>query len=210
MKAADYRLAITACVVALMIVTTLGANDTAHPTFLMYRTLLICIAILCWIADPRAEYRISPIYLVLVVTLFLLMSTSVLRIGGSHFEGCLLWYRYACFACAFLSLANYAQYQSRRWKELLLLTPAAAGIAYLLRDILMRRSRVAGFSPNNPDYFATFLVIGVAVGLAATIFDRNPRKRIVWAITVGFMMFGLIRTDSRGAMLASIATFMMA
>ena len=37
------HLAITACVVALIIVTTLGANDTTHPIFFVYRTLLVSI-----------------------------------------------------------------------------------------------------------------------------------------------------------------------
>src|SRR5262249_39753194 len=150
--------------------------------FFLYRTLLICIAILCAIAVRHEAYRISPMYVGLVSILLLLMLISVIRIDGSHFEGLLLWYRYASFAFAFVSLANYAHYQSNRWKELLSLTPAAAGLAYLVPDILSRRGRVAGFSPNNPDYFATFLLIGVAVGLAATIFDSNPRRRIVWAI----------------------------
>ena len=204
------HLAITACVVALIIVTTLGANDTTHPIFFVYRTLLVSIALLCTIGALREEYRISPAYFGVVVTLFLLMLVSVLRIGGSHFEGFVLWYRYASFGYAFVSLAIYAHYQSARWKGFLLLIPAAAGIAYLVPDILMRRSRVVGFSPNNPDYFATFLLIGVAIGSAGAIFDPNRRRQLMWAIAVGFMLYGIIRTDSRGATLASIAIFILA
>src|SRR5947208_3266510 len=148
-------------------------------------------------------------FLAWVTVLFLLMLISVIRIPGSHFEGSYLWYRYAFFAWAFLSLANYARYQSAGWKAVFLLTIVAVGLVHLAPD-LARRGPVVGFSSNNADYFATFLLIGVAVNVAAAIFAANLGWRITAAGAAGFMFFGIIRTGSRGAMLPSVALIVMA
>ena len=142
------QLAITLCVAALIIVTTLGTSGGAPVVFFIYRTLLISIAILCTIGSRRADLRISAMFLAWVTVLFLLMLISVIRIPGSHFEGSYLWYRYAFFAWAFLSLANYARYQSAGWKAVFLLTIVAVGLVHLAPD-LARRGPVVGFSPNN-------------------------------------------------------------
>ena len=81
------QLAITICVIVLVIVTTLGSSGEAPPVFFIYRTLLISIAILCTIATRRAELEIAPVLLAALAVLFGLMMISVLRIPGSHFEG---------------------------------------------------------------------------------------------------------------------------
>ncbi len=203
------QLAITLCVAALIIVTTLGTSGGAPVVFFIYRTLLISIAILCTIGSRRADLRISAMFLAWVTVLFLLMLISVIRIPGSHFEGSYLWYRYAFFAWAFLSLANYARYQSAGWKAVFLLTIVAVGLVHLAPD-LARRGPVVGFSPNNADYFATFLLIGVAVNVAAAIFAANLGWRITAAGAAGLMFFGIIRTGSRGATLASVAIIVVA
>ena len=203
------QLAITLCVAALIIVTTLGTSGGAPVVFFIYRTLLISIGILCTIGSRRADLRISAMFLAWVTVLFLLMLISVIRIPGSHFEGSYLWYRYAFFAWAFLSLANYARYQSAGWKAVFLLTIVAVGLVHLAPD-LARRGPVVGFSPNNADYFATFLLIGVAVNVAAAIFAAKLAWRITAAGAAGLMFFGIIRTGSRGATLASVAILIVA
>ena len=185
------QIAITVCVVALIILTTLGTSGGAPPVFFIYRTLLILIAILCAIGSRQTEFRISPVLLALIAVLFLLMLISVLRIPGSHFEGFYLWYRYAFFAATFLSLANYARYQSARWKGLLLFSLVAVCVAHLLPN-LARGGRVVGFSPNNADYFATFLLIGIAATVAAAVFAANLQWRLTAAAATGLMFFGKI------------------
>src|SRR5712691_5152695 len=88
------QLAITVCVIALIVVTTLGSSGGAPPVFFIYRTLLLCIAILCAIGSRRSDWRISHAFIFLLAILFLLMLASVFRIPGSHFEGFYLWYKY--------------------------------------------------------------------------------------------------------------------
>ena len=203
------QLAITACVIALIITTTLGTSGGATPIFFIYRTLLLGTGILCAIGSQRSDWRISRPFILLLTILLLLMLVSVLRIPGSHFEGFYLWYRYVFFAFAFINFANYARYQSARWKALLLGTVIIVGSAYLVPDLIRRHDRVYGFSLINGDYFATYLLIGVAASLAGAIYAVNPKSRFLCA-AAGLLAFGIIRTASRGAILAAIAIFLVA
>src|SRR2546429_880794 len=166
------QLAITVCVVALVIVTTLGGSGGAPWVFFTYRTLLVVIALLGAIGSRQSDFRIREVFLAGTALLFLLMLVSVLRIQGSHFEGFYLWFKYLFFACSFLSLANYARYQSARWKGFLLSTVVAVGLGHLLPD-LVKGGIVVGFSHNNGNYFATFLLIGFAVTLAVAVFGLS-------------------------------------
>jgi O-antigen ligase len=198
------QLAITVCVVLLIVVTTLGGSGGAPWVFFTYRTLLIVIAILGAIGSRNSGLRISRVFLGLTALLLLLMLISVLRIPGSHFEGFYLWYKYAFFACAFVSLANYARYQSARWKAVLLGTVVAMNLAHLLPDLLVKHGQAAGFSRNNPNYFATFLLVGFAASLAAAVFGTVPVWRGIAAGSAGVILFGVVKTWSRGATLAAI------
>src|SRR5215471_7164953 len=99
------QLAITLCVVSLIVVTTLGGSGGAPWAYLTYRTLLVAIAILAAIGTRSAAFRTSRVFVLGIVLLFALMLISVLRIQGSHFEGLYLWYKYAFFAAAFVNLA---------------------------------------------------------------------------------------------------------
>ena len=204
------QLAITLCIFALIIVTTLGSSGGAPPVFFVYRTLLLCIGILCTIGSRRSDWRISQAFSLLVIVLFLLMLASVLRIPGSHFDGLYLWDRYAFFAFAFLNLANYARYQSARWKALLLGAVIIVGVVYLVPDLIRSHDRVYGFSLVNGDYFATYLLIGVAASLAAAIYASNTKWRFLCAIAAALLGFGIIRTASRGAALTGIAMVLVA
>jgi O-antigen ligase len=204
------QLAIAVSVIALIVITTFGSSGGAPAIFFTYRTLLLCITVLCGIGSRRSDSRISRAFMLPVAVLFLLMLASVLRIPGSHFEGYYLWYRYAFFTCAFLSLANYARYQSARWKALVLGAAPAVALAYLLPDLVRRHDRVYGFSLINGDYFGTYLLIGVAASLAAAIYALSPKWRFVSAVAAGLLIFGIIRTASRGATLAAMAMFIIA
>src|SRR5262249_5977115 len=151
----------------------------------IYRTLLLCIAILTAIGSHDSDWKISRVFISLLALLFFLMLISVLRIPGSHFDGYYLWYRYAFFACAFLNLASYARYQSHRWKGLLLGSVVGVALAYLLPDLIKRHDRIYGFSLVNGDYFATYLLVAVAASLAAAIYVSHTQWRTVCATATG-------------------------
>src|SRR5262249_26396652 len=146
------QLVITGCIVALIVVTTVGSSGPPW-VFFTYRTLLVFIAITTAISSWRTEFSISRTFLVGIAFAFMLMLISAFRIPGSHFEAFYLWFKYAFFAAAFVNLAKYARYQSARWRGFLIATIAAVGIAYLLPDLALHPGQVMGFSTNNANYF---------------------------------------------------------
>jgi O-antigen ligase len=204
------QLAVTVCVIALIIVTTLGGSGGAPWAFLTYRTLLVVIAVLSAIGTRHADLKICRVFLACTLVAFALMLISVLRIPGSHFEGFYLWFKYAFFASAFLSLANYARYQSARWRAILLSTIVAVSLGHLLPDLLRHSDLVKGFSTNNANYFATFLLIGLAVSIAGAIFAVETEWRIAAGIAGAVLLFGIVKTSSRGAALAVVAMVILA
>ena len=100
------QLAVTLCVLTLVVVTTLGNSGGASWVYLTYRTDLLVIAVLCAIASRKEPEAIKPVFLAGTALALGLMLVSVLRIPGSHFEALYLWYKYAFFAAAFLSFAK--------------------------------------------------------------------------------------------------------
>jgi O-antigen ligase len=203
------QLAMTLCVIALLIVTTLGGSGGAPWVFFTYRTLLLVIAVLGAIGSWQSDQRIWPVYLSGTGLVLALMLLGVLRIPGSHFEGLYLWYKYAFFTCAFLGLAKYARYQSAKWKGLLLGTIVAVNLAHLLPDLILRRPEVLGFSRNNGNYFATFLLIGLAAAVAVAVFGTGRLWRGLAAVSGAVILFGVIKTSSRGATLAMAAMIVL-
>jgi O-antigen ligase len=204
------QLAITLCVMAVVVVTTLGGSGGAPAVFFIYRTLLLVITILCVLGTRKADTEIARWFLALIVVLAGLMWLSVLRIQGSHFEGMYLWYRYVLFGSMFLALAHYSRYQSAAWKGLLLGSVIATGAVHLIPDLLTNHNRIAGFSRNNADYFATYLLIGVAASLAVVVFGTERKFRIAALVSAAMLAFGIVQTDSRAAALATAAMAVVA
>jgi O-antigen ligase/Flp pilus assembly protein TadD len=204
------QLAVTLCVITLILVTTLGGSGGAAWTFLTYRTLLAVIGILGIIGTRHKDYGISRVLLACVAITFGLMLISVLRIQGSHFEALYSWSKYALFAGAFLSLANFARYQSARWKALLVLSIVVVNFAHLLPGLVRNSPIVAGFSTNNPNYFATFLLIGLAITVSGAVFLNSLRWRLASAICSAVLLFGIVKTSSRGGTLAAAALIVAA
>jgi O-antigen ligase len=196
---------ITVCVVSLIIVTTLGGSGGAPWVFFTYRTLLVLIAILCAIGSRSGDLRTCRIFLAGVALLFVIALISLQRIPGSHFEAYYLWFKYAFFAAAFVNLANYARYQSARWRGFLLAAIVAVNLAHLLPDLVLNRDLVKGFSTRNANYFATFLLIGLAVSAAAAVYAAAPKWRLAAAVAGAVILFGIVRTSSRGAAVAVTA-----
>src|SRR5439155_26513656 len=114
------QFAVAACVISLVIVTTLGGSGGATPVFFIYRSLLLVFTILCIAGCRDEELRIAPVLLAAVAVALALMLISMLRVFGSHFEGFYLWYKHAFFIAAFLALAWYSRSQSFRWKATIL------------------------------------------------------------------------------------------
>jgi O-antigen ligase len=204
------QLAITVCLIALIVLTTLGGSGGAPWVFFTYRSLLMLVAILSAIGSGRSELKVHSVFLALTALLFGLMLVSVLRIPGSHFEGFYLWFKYAFFACAFLCVSGYARYQSAEWKGLLLGAIVAVGLVHLLPDLLSGADQIAGFSQNNANYFATFLLIGLAGSSAVAVFGLSRTWRIAAAVTAALSLLGIVKTSSRGATLAAVAIAVVA
>jgi O-antigen ligase len=195
------QFAITICVVALVLTTPVESGG-APPVFLAYRSLLVAITILCALGSWREDRRISPVYLALAGFTLLLMLISVLRIQGSHFEGFYLWYRLAFFTSAFLALAHYSRYQSARWKGILLGTVVFGNIIHLVPDLVAHRSPLTSFS-NNPNYFGTFMLVGLAASLAVAVFGMSLKWRVAAGASAALLLLGITQTLSRGAFLAA-------
>ncbi|HLH30227.1 MAG TPA: O-antigen ligase family protein [Terriglobia bacterium] len=204
------QLAITICVLVLIVVTTLGGSGGAPWVFLTYRTDLLLIAVLCAIGSRHSEERIHPLFVTGVIVLLASMLISVLRIHGGHFEALYLWYKYAFFAFAFLSLAKYARYQSARWRTLFLVAIIVVGILHLLPDVILRHERVVGFSANNANYFGTFLLIGLAATIAFAVYGTNLIWRAAACLYGALFIFGILKTFSRGAAIAAAAMIVLA
>ncbi|HEY2380145.1 MAG TPA: O-antigen ligase family protein [Terriglobia bacterium] len=199
----NLQFALTLCILTVIVVTTLGNSGGAPWAFFTYRTALLLLAVLSIAGCRRAGERISSFFLGAAGLLLALMVISVLRIQGSHFEGLYLWYKYVLFACAFLGLAKYSRYRSPIWKGFLLGAITAVGLVYVLQDLITKKYPVAGFSPNNTDYFGTFLLIGLAVALAAAVFGQDLRWRAAAGVSGALTLFGIFKTTSRGATLAA-------
>ena len=198
------QLAVLLCVMSLVIVTTIGSGGPP-VVFFVYRSLLVVITLLCLLGCRNVDKRISPWLLSGAAISIALMFVSVFRIQGSHFEGLYLWYRYTLFICMFLALAHYSRYQSAAWRGIVLGSIVASCIAHLVPDLIARQYPVLGFSRNNGDYFATYLLIGVAISLAEVVFGNRKILRIAAAISAALLMFGIVQTESRGATLAVLA-----
>jgi len=101
-----------------------------------------------------------------------------------------------------LALAHYSRYQSAAWKGLILGSVVVTNIAHLIPELVTNHRPFHGFSRNNGDYFATYLLIGVAASLAIVVFGTRRNFRIAAVISAALLMFGIVQTDSRGATLA--------
>src|SRR6516162_8933965 len=95
---------ITLCVLAMLVVTTLGNSGGAPWVFFAYRTLLMVVVLLSAAGCRQAGERIHPMFLAATGVVLALMLVSVLDIRGSQFEGRYFWYKYIFLACGFLGL----------------------------------------------------------------------------------------------------------
>jgi O-antigen ligase len=195
---------ITICVVLLIVVPTLN-EPSAAAVFFSYRTLLVIISILTVIGSRRNAETISFSFLGLLSGWAILSIISIAGIPGSHFDALSIFYRHLLFFVAFLCLAHYNRSLSARWKGSVLVVVVALNLAHLLPALIREHRPVAGFSAYNPNYFGTFLLIGLAAAVAVAAFGVHRAWRIAAAASALVLFFGIVQTSSRGALLAAVA-----
>ena len=125
------QLAITICVVCLIVVPTLADPSTAL-VFVATQSLMVLLAILCLLGSRDYDKRISTAFLGFLAIWVLLALISIGRISGSHFEALLIFYRHVFSIGALLSLAYYNQRSSARRKATILVVLIAASLGHLL------------------------------------------------------------------------------
>src|SRR5262245_3786530 len=195
---------ITICVVLLIVVPTLN-EPSAAAVFFGYRTLLVVISILTVIGSRRNAETISLSFLGLLSGWAILSIISIAGIPGSHFDALSIFYRHLLFFVAFLCLAHYNRSLSARWKGSVLVVFVALNLAHLVPALIREHRPVAGFSAYNPNYFGTFLLIGLAATVSVAAFGVRRAWRIAAAASALVLFFGIVQTSSRGALLAAAA-----
>jgi len=195
---------IAICVVLLIVVPTLN-EPSATAVFFAYRTLLVAVSIFVVIVSRRKAETISVSFLGLLSGWAVLSLISMARIPGSHFDALSIFYRYLLFIVAFLSLAYYNRSLSARWKGSLLAILVALSLVQVLPELLREHRPIAGFSAYNPNYFGTFLLVGLAATVSVTVFCVLRAWRIAAAASAVVLFYAIVQTSSRGAVLAAVA-----
>src|SRR5437868_13680989 len=76
---------LTACIMSIIIITTLGGSGGAPWVFFTYRSLLLAAAVFAAIGTRHSDWRVCRVFLASTAVLFALMLVSVLRIPRTHF-----------------------------------------------------------------------------------------------------------------------------
>src|SRR5262249_16805144 len=158
--------------------------------FFLYRTLLVATTLLCAFASRKRDLAASNLFLRLIGAWVALTLISIARIQGSHFDAFSIFYTHVLFIAACLTLSQFNRDASARWKGVLLALLVAVNVAHLLPDLIRAHRPIAGFSLNNPDYFGTFMLIGLAASLAITVFGTNLLSRAVTGTAAALLFFG--------------------
>jgi O-antigen ligase len=200
-------------VLALVAVAPLGKEATHPLVFGIYRALLLALVVLAgWanLRDPQ-EKRLCPYFLGLLAALGTLMVASVWFQVGSRFEGVYVFYKNALFGAGFIALAAYSSRRPTLWKRDLLIGACAITIIHLATALIFAGNSRPVFSTfTNPNYFASFMLPGLAVALAYGIYgDRRLRPAALAAAV--FLAYGILNgTISRGATLAALLMLVLA
>ena len=194
---------LTFLVAALVAISAMGREAT-HPVVLfLYRSLLFAIAL--WCArdlHKNRSFSVSPGFLGLG-TLACLLMMSFLR-NPSTFEGFYLWYQFVLFAVMFVLLAAQMRSQSFEWKHRLLWLVVAIQSVYLIAALIIgRRPITAGFV--NPNYFASFLLVGFSICLSMALFRTERVQRAFGLAGAVLFYYGITQAWSRGATIAALA-----
>jgi len=197
-------------VLALVAVTPLGHEGTSGPVFIAYRLLLV--SIICGFLYSfryKEDPEICPIFVSLCGIYLVLMLVSLLLNSGSRFDGFYIWYQTALLGAGFLTIAAGTREWSAKLKRVVLYGIVVIDLAYFAAALIIgRRPFLVSFV--NPNYYASFLLVGFSVAVAATLFETRRRLRISGGAAAILLYYGMTQAWSRGATMAAIAVAMLA
>jgi O-antigen ligase len=189
----------------LLVALTPAGNEASHPLVLgIYRTLLFVI-IGCYAWRDRSNLpRLSPLFLGGVIILAAIMLISILRWPGSLFESSYLFYENVLFITAFIILSHGAMGRPTAWKQAILAGVVLINIGYIAGALMIGKRPL--FGPFvNPNYFASYLLPGLAICAATVFLASSTRLRVAAGAAGLFLYYGIGQTASRGAILAGLA-----
>jgi len=194
---------LTFLVAALVAISGLG-REAVHPLVLfLHRTLLF--AIILWCARDlyrQRSFTVSPVFLGLSGFTCLLMM-SFLK-NASTDEGFYTWYQFVLFALMFVSLAAWSRNQPAAWKQRLLWIVVGIQSLYVIAALVLEKRPIRG-GFINPNYFASFLLAGLSIGIAMTALETGRLKRAIGLVASVLFFYGITQASSRGATLAALA-----
>jgi O-antigen ligase len=200
-----WELALVGLSLALVAVTPLGKEASAAWALGAYRTILVAILVVYAFAPARILLpRVSPYYLSGVAAVLGVLFLSVVTIEGSRFEAFYAFYEKGLFIAVFLSLAHFSLTRSIQSRNAVLAGVVAISAIYVIAALASAQQPLLG-PFVNPNYFASFLLPGVAICAVTALSNAASRTRLVAASAGIFLYFGIIRTASRGATLAGLA-----
>jgi O-antigen ligase len=197
-------LAVFLSLILLVALTPLG-KEASHPLVLVtYRTLLFII-VGCYAWSERSRLpRLSVPFLLGVVAVAAVMFISLLRWPGALFESAYLFYEKVLFMSAFVTLAHSAIGRPAAWKNAVLASVVVIDVAYIAAAFIIEKRPLLG-PFVNPNYFASFVLPGLAVCAATVLLSSSTRLRIAAGAAGLFLYYGIGQTASRGATLAGLA-----
>jgi O-antigen ligase len=191
-------------IVALVAITPLGKEATAPLVLLSYRLLLVAITIgIILTLRQRIVEQICPVLVAACAMTLMLMLISLAWSSGSLFDGFYRWYQHLLFAGAFLAMAALHATRSANWKRSLLWAIIGVDLIYLGASLMIGGRPVIG-PFVNPNYFASFLLVGFSGAVAIALFEPTKVPRLVAAPAALFLYYGMTQAWSRGATLAAM------
>ena len=200
--------------ILLVAITPLGSEAT-HPIVLgLYRTLLILILIVSTIRTRQYGLpQVCYLFLGAAAVVFAGMFASVVLRSGSHFEGIYVFYQNALFFAAFVSLASYQRTRNSEWRIAVLVLVVVVSILHLLAAWILKWASGPGPLIGtfvNQNYFASYLLAGFSVCVAAALYASPISVRISAAIAGLILLVGIGQTASRGAFLSLLVLLAVA
>ena len=198
-----WSIALLALVALLVDITPMGRESTAPLVFFLYRTILFGIAFLSMARLRSRPARDFPrtTYLALFALTNLLLVSFLLN-PGSRFNGFYRWYQHVLFILAFVALARVAVLEPLAWKASILVAVVGVDILHLVAA-LAEDSRPTKGPFVNPNYFASYLLVGFAASMAGAVFHPRARWRLASLASATFLFYGIIETWSRGTSLVA-------
>ena len=197
------------CLTLLVLVTPTGEESSKAVVVGIYRTLLLGIIVMyvAW-TNRSTLQRICPYFWFALSVLVAVMGASVILRQGSRVDDAYVFYEKVLFAGAFIALAHAGASRPLTWKATVLGSVVLINIGYMAAAMLSGGPMLGPFV--NPNYFASFVLPGIAVCAAVVSMDGSFKLRAAAAAAGLFLYLGVLKTASRGATLAGLALLALA